>query len=133
MCGSTSGHTRSCGQGGGCTVTENQAENGEEGHPWPSGRYRCVVGTVPVCEDCGAMVTQADRDTHDRFHAIMNHQARAIGVLVASHVGERPHSKYDVLDRIGPNPAAWIGHAELQAFAESLPDDPIGGTGRAAQ
>lgn len=89
-----------------------------EAPQWPKGRYRCKVGLVPVCEDCGAMVTHADRDTHDRFHAILNHQARAIAVLVNIHVGDRPHSKYNVRERIGENPAAWIGHAELAAFGE---------------
>jgi hypothetical protein len=36
-----------------------------------------------VCLDCGVVV--AEKDTHDRFHAILNDHARAIAVLVNAH------------------------------------------------
>lgn len=101
----------------------------ERKQTWPRGRYEPYVMDLPrvgyplrfdVCSDCGAIV--ANKRTHDRFHAIGNHQAKAIGVLVVSHIAEHVHDRYDVRERIGDNPAAWVGHAELARFAEEIGD-----------
>jgi hypothetical protein len=55
---------------------------------------------VQQCRDCGALIHCSSEPDHDRFHAILNDHARALAVLVTSHLGELPHSKYDVQDRI---------------------------------
>lgn len=65
-----------------------------------------------ACLDCGVAVT--DEDTHQRFHAILAHHARALAVLEVSHIAPHVHDRYDVRERIGRNENNW----SAEAFAE---------------
>lgn len=71
---------------------------------------------VDRCLECGAMVL--DRDEHDRFHAILNHQGKAIAVLINAHLTERTHARYDVRERIGENPNNWSAEAMAEVVAD---------------
>jgi hypothetical protein len=68
--------------------------------------------TTYECQDCGALVY--DRVLHDRSHAIGNHQARAIAVLLVSHGAASIHDKWNVAERVGRNDNNW----SAEAFAE---------------
>lgn len=59
------------------------------------------IGLLQRCQDCGALVRLDDQEHHDRFHAILNDHARALAVLVNSHISETAHGKYDVRERLG--------------------------------
>ncbi len=73
-----------------------------------------------MCEDCGALVMSIEM--HDRFHAILNDHARAIAVLVNSHLGPKPHEKFDVGERIGPTPGtSW----SREVFDEVASGPPV--------
>lgn len=77
-----------------------------------SERYGEYVGDAVPCLDCGSLVL--DTTVHDRFHAILNQHAKAIAVLVNSHIGPLTHDLYNVGERIGKNDNNW----STEAFAE---------------
>jgi hypothetical protein len=52
----------------------------------------------PVCLDCGALILK--RKSHNRFHSILSGHAWTLAVLKTSHVSDRIHAKYDVVERI---------------------------------
>lgn len=90
------------------------------------GRYRFIGGIYPTlsqaeevvihsCEDCGAVVRTIDKPTHDRFHAILNDQARAVAVLVNVHLSAATHDRYNVRERIGKGSG---NNWSAEAFAE---------------
>lgn len=67
-----------------------------------------------LCLDCGAIV--GDTDAHDRFHAILNHHARALAVLTNSHP--------ELRERIGRNRNNWSAEAFAEVTESVGPSDP---------
>lgn len=69
----------------------------------PSGAPTYSANAVRItfcvtCLDCGAVVD--NRRAHDRFHAILNDHASALAILTTSHLNERVHDRFDVVERI---------------------------------
>jgi hypothetical protein len=56
------------------------------------------LGLLTRCE-CGALVPLKAQADHNRFHSILNDQARAIAVLLSSHLSETSHARYDAYER----------------------------------
>lgn len=72
------------------------------------------------CLDCGAVV--ADREVHDRFHAILNDTARAVAILIVAHITASTHDRYEAYDKIqaGRNRNNWSAEALAEVAADAL-------------
>jgi hypothetical protein len=68
-----------------------------DGHP-PPVRYRWEEHGLRVCQDCGALV--GERESHDRFHAILNEHALLLALLKVSHLAAHVHDRYDIDERL---------------------------------
>lgn len=102
------------------------------------GRYQAIVephvGFV-YCEDCGSVVPEGLRPIHDRHHAIQNDGARAIAMLMVTHIAPHVHDRYDVKDRFDAkrNTDNWSAEAFAEVTSEldaEPPGFPIGLGGR---
>lgn len=70
------------------------------------------------CLDCGVAIESFK--AHTRFHAVLNDQARAVAMLLSSHISAGVHDRYDVNDRFdrGRNENNWSAEAFAEVVAE---------------
>lgn len=96
------------------------------------GRYQAInephIGFV-YCEDCGAVVPEQLRPTHDRAHAIQNDTARAVAMLLVAHMREDLHDRYDVKERFDAkrNQNNWSAEAFSEVVGQAgvrVPAEP---------